>query len=220
MLSQAKKVLNHYSFGVPRQPDAQGVHFNFMARGEPLSSEIIARSGENLFLKLGEIAYDHGLKPRYLISTIMPESQSESLVSMFPTVHPEIYYSLYSMDPEFRKRWMPRAADPNEALDDLAEWQYHTKKVIKIHFALIEGLNDTPENALAITDAVNARDLRVDYALVRYNPLTEKHGKEAPEWSVQQFAEDLKRHHRYRPRVKVVDRVGPDVAASCGMFVS
>lgn len=215
MSMQAHEVLDY----AKTQLEARSVHFNFMARGEPFASQVVLDQGQFLFLELGRIARKHNLLPRYLISTIMPESLPESLCKLFPTVHPEIYYSLYSMNPEFRRRWLPRAMDPNRALDLLAEWQYHTKKVIKIHFALIEGVNDSVESAQAIGDAVTKRRLRVDYALVRYNPPSEKYGKETPvEWT-HRFAEELE-DASPGSRIKMVDRVGPDVAASCGMFVS
>lgn len=129
MVEQAHEVLDYYD----TQPKAQSVHFNFMARGEPPTSEIVLEQGQLLFLELGRVARKHNLLPRYLISTIMPETLPKSLCELYPTVHPEIYYSLYSMDPEFRRRWLPRAMDPNRALDLLKEWQYHTKKVVKTY---------------------------------------------------------------------------------------
>jgi len=218
MLEQAYEVLDHYK----TQPKAKSVHFNFMARGEPLTSEVILEQGQLLFMDLGRMARKYGLLPRYLISTIMPETLPKSLCELFPTVHPEIYYSLYSMNPEFRKRWLPRAMDPSRALDLLKEWQYHTKKVVKIHFALIEGLNDTEANAARIGSELRERDLRVDFALVKYNPPGEdyeKYGMESNPAREEEFAERLLYNSPPGCRLKVVNRIGPDVAASCGMFV-
>lgn len=215
VFEQTRAVLDYYL----TQPKAKTVHYNFMARGEPLASQVILEESEDLFLYLGAMAKDCGLAPRFLVSTIMPESLNKSLVDLFPVIHPEIYYSLYSMWPGFRKRWLPRAMDPNRALDLLTEWQYHTKKVVKIHFALIEGQNDSPETAQAIGDAVMKRGLRVDYALVHYNPPSERYGKESSPDAVQLFSEELA-DATPGARIKIVTRVGPDVAASCGMFIN
>ena len=76
----------------------------------------------------------------------------------------------------------------------------------KLHFALIEGVNDAPRDIHAICDAVLARDLQVHVNLVRYNPPSAAHGRETPERVLEASA--------VRARV----RVGVDVHASCGMF--
>jgi adenine C2-methylase RlmN of 23S rRNA A2503 and tRNA A37 len=220
IMTQARYVLGHWK-GLRDDP-AKTVHFNFMARGEPLDNRFFTQwkepEAQTTFSSLGHLAREYGLNPRWLVSTIMPTSLERTLVDIFPLIHPEIYYSLYSMNPEFRRRWLPRAMDPNKALDLLVDWQYHTKKVFKIHFALIKGQNDSPEDAQAIADAVNARNLRVDFALVRYNPPGKKYGEEAEEHTFVRYAHDLQ--YLTGGRVKTVDRVGPDVAASCGMFIS
>jgi 23S rRNA (adenine2503-C2)-methyltransferase len=220
IIQQAKAVLSHLNYLPDHFPYPKSVHYNFMARGEPLVARSIIESSQHLFPELGMLATTiYNLRPRFLISTIMPETLNQSLVDLFPVSHPEIYYSLYSLNPEFRRRWLPRAMDPERALDMLAEWQYYTKKVVKIHFALIEGVNDSQENALEIAKAVNNRRLRVDYALVRYNPPSEKYGRETSEEGTRNFSHWLWAN-THGARIKQVDRVGPDVAASCGMFVS
>jgi 23S rRNA (adenine2503-C2)-methyltransferase len=213
VLEQARTVMDHYL----AQPAAKTVHYNFMARGEPLTSQVILEDSEDLLIHLGAIAKDCRLVPRFLISTIMPETLPDTLVNLFPAVHPEIYYSLYSMDPTFRKRWLARAMDPEKALGLLAEWQRHTKKIVRIHHALINGANDLDDDVYDITRAVTKVGLRADYTLVRYNPPSDGHGSESTRY--ERYAELLT---RYSPesRVKVIDRVGFDVAASCGMFVS
>lgn len=214
---QARTVIDYYH----SQPRAKAVHFNFMARGEPLASKVLLEDSQELFLLLGEMAQESGLVPRFLISTIMPETLDKPLIELFPIVHPEIYYSLYSLRPEFRKRWLPRAMDPFEALSQLANWQAYTKKVVRIHHALIAGENDSVEDAGNIRAAVEGAFLRADYTLVRYNPPSEKAGVESINYK--EYAEALAGDNWLGvglPRVKVIDRVGPDVAASCGMFIN
>lgn len=60
----------------------------------------------------------------------------------------------------------------------------------------------------------------MDFALVKYNPPAEKYGKETPKEAEEDFAAWLMYNSPPGCRLKMVDRVGPDVAASCGMFVS
>lgn len=216
IVEQAEVVLDYYRRTQPL--GANTVHYNFMARGEPLDSLVILNDSQKLFLHLAETARQCGIVPRFLISTIMPENLPYSLVDLFPTVHPEFYYSLYSMNEGFRRKWLPRAMAPEKALGMLAEWQRHTKKIVRIHHALIADENDdSVEEALKIRAAVDKVGLRADFTLVRYNPPSERHGKESGQY--EDYARTLQDFFP-ESRIKTVQRVGFDVAASCGMFVS
>jgi len=214
ILEQAKTVFEHYR----DQPVAKVVHFNFMARGEPLASKIIREENWRIFSELCALALVHNLIPRVLISTIMPEEIGQSLLNTFPAYYPDIYYSIYSTDAEFRRRWLPNAKPVEEALEILVEWQRHTKKIPRLHWALIEDENDSIANADGICDAVEKVGLRADVSLVHYNPYSDRQGEEA----VDQYDRTVAHIQGRWPqsRVKIVGRVGEDVAASCGMFVS
>lgn len=198
---------------------AQLVHFNFMARGEPLSNDLIMGDSAKLLSLLGDMASDRGVKSKFLISSIFPkEMGTRSLADIFPTIHPEIYYSLYSMSPKFRRRWLPKAHSAEHGLDLLKAWQDSTGKVPKIHFALIKGENDSEQDMRDMAEAINARDLLVNLNIVRYNPYSERVGVEPDEAVIQRNTEllaGLIGAEKYR----VVPKVGFDVKASCGMFV-
>ena len=215
MLDQARTVVDYY---IQEAPRANYIHYNFMARGEPLDSSIILDDGYFLMEQLTTIATKASLLPRVLISTIMPKSMQDiELEDIFCGFHPEIYYSLYTLDPDFRRKWLPRAIDPALALAKLAKWQRYTKKIVRIHHALIAGQNDSLDHAIDIVNAVRSAELRADFTLVRYNPASPKHGKESS--SYEAYAQIL-REQIPGVRVKVIERVGFDVAASCGMFIN
>ena len=215
-VSQAKVVLDWYLESPQR---AKVVHFNFMARGEALDNPILVVNSDEIFSRLASEARSKDLLPRFLISTIVPKSiEGRSLVDIFPLIHPELYYSIYSMNPAFRRRWMPRALPAERALGMLSDWQRHTSKVPKLHYAFIEGENDSELDVRAICDAVNDLALRVNINIVRYNPPSGKHGREPSDEVLRRnariFSEQLP-----HARVKIIPRVGFDVQASCGMFV-
>lgn len=69
-----------------------------------------------------------------------------------------------------------------------------------------------------ILRAVRCAGLRVDVNIVRYNPYSPLQGREPTEEVIRGLAE-LIRYELPESTVKVVDRVGFDVKASCGMFV-
>jgi adenine C2-methylase RlmN of 23S rRNA A2503 and tRNA A37 len=216
MIEQARIVLDHYR---REGPAARTVHFNFMARGEPLASRIVLADGDYLLGELSRMAIALSLRPRHLISTIYPKEMGDrSLEDIFVTHHPELHYSIYSMSDRFRRRWLPKALPAHDALDRLASWQRSTQKIVILHHAYIAGENDSEGDVHAICDALEERRLMVQVNIVRYNPYDpSRHGVEPPEDVIERNAA-IYRSRLPNARVGVIARVGFDVAASCGMF--
>ena len=210
---QAKQVFEHYQNELP----AKYMHYNFMARGEALANQQLITNGDEVLLELGRMALQNKVKPKFNVSTIMPKSLKTSLVDIFPLTQPTIYYSLYSMDPAFRKKWVPASMNPMEALDQLKEYQNLTKKIIKIHFAFIAGENDSIESIQEMCNELNKRNLICEFNLVRYNPFSPDQGSESSEEVLQKLMEVLTLN--FKGKVQMIPRVGFDVKASCGMFV-
>ena len=214
LVEQAEHVLAHYR----TQPRARSVHYNFMARGEALLNHTILNDSGTLFDALWQRAEALDLRARFLVSTILPaESGDRPLEDIFRRYHPEIYYSLYSMAPAFRKRWLPKAQLAEVALDRLAAWQRATYKLVKIHYAFIAGENDSEHDVHAVCDALEARGLYAHVNIVRYNPPSPAQGEESPEQVIERNAA-IFRARLPKARVRVIPRVGFDVQASCGMF--
>jgi 23S rRNA (adenine2503-C2)-methyltransferase len=214
-LSQASKVLKHY---VQSGVKARMVHYNFMARGEALANPYMLDQADSILYDLGKVAtaIDPMLGVRFNVSTIMPKALDRPLQQVFRVVHPTIYYSLYSVDEDFRKRWMPQAMPVTQALSALREYQVFSKKTIKIHQCFIEGENDSFDDVEGVLQALRLHDLDVQFNVVRYNPFSGVQGVESPYLHriIQWLKKDLGPH-----RVKEIPRVGYDVKASCGMFV-
>lgn len=214
-LEQAEKVFEYYD----TQEPAKIVHFNFMARGEPMANPHFLRDNQTLFKNLGKMARDRGLYPRFLVSTILPKSiEGQNLVDIFPIIHPDIYYSAYSLKEDFRTRWLPKAMTGFDGLRMLKSWQRYTKKIPKLHFAFIKDQNDTEGEVRHLAQIVKDLDLRVDFNVVRYNP-------QNPEFYETEEERIYHLTHVFREvlpetKVKIVPRVGYDVKASCGMFIS
>lgn len=201
---------------------ASTVHINFMARGEPLLNPYLVRLPDTLYTGLSNGLAWYGYKnKKFLISTIMPEAflafkTKLSKVLTHPDSH--LYYSLYSVDPEFRKKWLPRAMDPYKALDLIAEYQQETNKEVTLHWAFIEGENDSVEMLHRTMKAVVDRGIKAKFNLVRYNPYSNKQGKEVSEEKLQHLF-NIVQGYLIGSRNKIVPRVGYDVKASCGMFL-
>ena len=132
---------------------------------------------------------------------------------------PDIYYSLYSLDTVFRKKWLPNAIDPYIGLDMLTNWQQRWQRKPKIHYAFIENENDSENDILAICDEISVRQMLVDINIVRYNPFSERYGKESS-MAVIERNQQLFQAMLPDSNVNIITKVGVDVKASCGMFVS
>ena len=217
ILKQADSVLEYYD--TLNEP-AELVHFNFMARGEPFDNPIIVNNGDSIVKDLFFKAAERDLASKVLFSTILPSSLvGKDLSQMFPNYYPEIYYSIYSVDDNFRKKWLNRAMPVKEALSMLKAWQIYSGKKIKIHFAFIEGENDSLEDMKRLCQKIEDMRLEVNMNVVRYNPYSEKYGRESSEDVIYRNVEYLKNNLYGADEVKVVPKVGFDVKASCGMFI-
>jgi adenine C2-methylase RlmN of 23S rRNA A2503 and tRNA A37 len=213
---QADQVLAHYD----TQQPAEQVHFNWMSRGEAFACSTVLERAPALLAGLSDRATARGLWPKFKFSTIMPEQEmaGRSLQSVFCGWAPDVYYSLYSMDPAFRRRWLPKAMDPDRALEKLVAWQQASRKVPVLHWAFIEGENDDERTVSDIVAAVNRHGLRCDFNVVRYNPFSAGQGCE-PDVQVIDRNAAMLADGVPGADVKIVGRVGFDVKASCGMFV-
>lgn len=218
-LQQAREVLEYYWKQVQEgKPQADLVHFNFMARGEPLANKIFLDNADEILERLGDMAMEYRLNVKFLISTIFPEEMGHrALQDIFRVIRPEIYYSIYSVDPNFRRRWLPKAIHPDSALFNLSMWQLATGKTPKIHYAFIKDENDDIQSVGAIIDAIKEAKLSVNWNIVRYNPPTSK-SKEPTEFVINNLY-DYIRHRLPESKVKLIPRVGTDVMASCGTFL-
>jgi len=215
IIKQAEHVLEWYS---ANEPPAKVVHFNFMARGCPFDNLHIINGGDELVTRLHKLAAKYNLYPKVMISTILPEKtfRERELSDIFRTTQPTIYYSLYSVKPEFREKWIPNGLDPEIAFKKLKTFQSLTGKVVKLHWAFIKNENDSEKDVAEIIKLIYKHQLQVDINIVRYNPYSEIYGQESD--LIYDRVLDL-RVKLPTSKIKVVERVGFDCKASCGMFV-
>lgn len=216
-IAQAKRVLAHYDEVAAAGEPAEIVNFNFMARGEALSNPTVTGNWPALHGALSALAAERGLRPQFNVSTILPLDAWDFDLTRISGEGVSLYYSLYALEPDFRKRWLPRAENPIGALVRLAIWQRATGGEVVLHWALIKDENDRPEQALAIARAVSMVGLKARFNLVRYNPFSDGQGQESDR--VEEYFAAISKALGH-PSSRIVPRVGFDVKASCGMFVS
>lgn len=229
------ELLRRKCFGILR--DTPLIHINYMARGEPLLNRTLIEEFQRIHERMWDYYYEKtrkrvNLKP--IISTIFPQAMHCGVGAReaFRTLNrltettwvPSIYYSLYSMNEGFRKKWLGKALDPERALVYLNYYDSITKGyhdvTNKIHFALIEGENDDYQTHKEIVKALGQDHLwslhDIPLNLVRYNPVNEVH-REAWDESYDVVASH---YQQMGHPTKIIPKVGFDIKASCGMFLT
>jgi len=221
-IDQVKQVLTTYTArlqdGMPR---VGRVHVNFMSRGEPLANQTILTNAKNLFNEMERTIkqVEPEAEVHFLLSSIVPKTFDQDILSVLQHKNANLYYSLYSLDPGFRKKWLPKASDPYKVFSLIEDYQKQTQKPIALHWALIKDQNDSVESARMIVDEINKRGLFAKFNLVRYNPFDMRAGEEASEKNIEEFFEVME-FGLGETGSQIVPRVGFDVKASCGMFLT
>ena len=221
-LNQARYPINHYKTLIDSgQKPAKKVNFNFMARGEVFSNNIVINNASELIEKLKEEVKGLNLETTFNFSTIGPqEIENKSFNEIFKDNKEDvmIYYSLYSTSLNFRKKWMPKSLPVSLMMEKLKSWQDEGGK-IALHWAFIEGVNDSQQDLEEIIKVLDSYKLKAKFNLVRYNPYSENQGREPSETILNKNFSILSNYLKNTDS-RIVPRVGFDVKASCGMFVN
>lgn len=105
------------------------------------------------------------------------------------------------------------------SLDMIADFQAKTGREIALHWAFIAEQNDSLEELNQTMADVKSRGIKAKFNLVRYNPHSDRYGYEPEEQHIIQLF-NVVQSYLPNPKSRIVPRVGHDVKASCGMFVS
>lgn len=187
------------------------IHFNFMARGEPLLNRSV-RNGK-VFDFIHSLKKHYNFEPSIRLSTIMPKGNKTGFHFLFGEHFPMIYYSWYSDKPKFREKWLPNAIDPRQAFLQLNNYFLETGKEFKVHYALIKDENDFSYDVSQLEEHYRFLNFKPEVNLVRYNAPDENSEESDLYNKVCKWINEF-------TTCRIIERVGFDVKASCGMFVS
>jgi adenine C2-methylase RlmN of 23S rRNA A2503 and tRNA A37 len=218
-MTQVNKSLNHYKI---KDFDglAKRININFMARGEPLANKNIVTNFPELYEDLYVICDNNGLEPKINISTIMPNTiKYYPLQNIFQGYPVYLYYSLYSVNDSFRNVWLPNAMDYFLALGKLKEYQESGGNIITFHWALIKGQNDGNYDINELAKLLRYYKFNAKFNIVRYNNHPNLNHQESDPRRIQEIFDIINDALGNNSKSYIVPRVGPDVFASCGMFV-
>ena len=156
---------------------------------------------------------------RFAISTLIPNKNVFEFFKFvekiqFYGLNVKIHLSLHFTKDEIRREWMPAALNIIPSLDALEFYRDITGNSVEIHYTLIEGVNDSVENAEELSNLVVDRQIPIK--LLQYNARPCLEYVSSQDKRLRLFKEELinncVRHEYYIPP-------GQDVGASCGAFL-
>ena len=183
----------------------------FMGMGEPLHN--FGNVCAALEVMLAPSGYQITGR-RLTVSTIGIPDRMSDLVTRFPDVH--LAVSLHSARQETRQQLIPLAK--KVPLTQLREALMNAAKVsrrqLMIEYVMIEGLNDTPEEATALVDFLDGIPVFVN--LIPFNPVANTMGWQTS--SIDKCQEFARFVRQSGFKVWIRHSQGDDIDAACGQL--
>lgn len=156
---------------------------------------------------------------RFAIATSLPYFSFPNFFELTEAIYSlklpvKMHLSLHYTNDKLRKEWMPESASINPSIAALEYYQKRTNNSVEIHYTLIDGVNDTEQDAMILTDLIKNRDIPVKFLFYNEKPTIEFHASSKEKINIfKQYFEkyDIKYEYYIPP--------GLDVGASCGQFL-
>lgn len=189
---------------------------------EPIHSVVVMGTGEPFdnydnFLRFVTLISDpkgRNLSRRHItVSTCGIVDKIEKLIKDLPQVNLAI--SLHSTKQSDRQTVMPIAKkyELNGLIEMCKRYTVETKRRITFEYSLIEGVNDSKEQAIELSSLIKGMLCHVN--LIPVNPVDEKNQKPSSESRVHQFKQILEKH---QIETTLRRSLGQEIDAACGQL--
>lgn len=184
---------------------------SYMGCGEPLlNAEEVVRS-------MHLVRDMHGYS-RFAVATMFPRTHWANFFNLLSDcqdrrLNVKIHLSLHFTKDGIRRDWMPQALEIKPSIVALEFWKRMGGSV-EIHYALIDGVNDSYREAMELMDLVQGRNIPVK--LLKYNERRTIGHHSSSEDQTVAFRQLLE---SYGVTVEYYEPPGIDVGASCGQFL-
>jgi 23S rRNA (adenine2503-C2)-methyltransferase len=187
-----------------------GHNLVFMGMGEPLANLV------NLVPALRLLQDDEGLavgRRRITVSTVGLVPQILSLAE--EDIRVRLAFSLNATTDETRSRLMPvnKKYPIQEVLQALRTYQQKRRMRISLEYVLLEGINDTEEDAIRL--AAIASEMRFRVNLIAYNPHPAAPFQPTSQEAMNRFVQTM---YPIAPVVTLRYSKGRDILAACGQL--
>lgn len=156
---------------------------------------------------------------RFAIATSLPKSkwsQFFDLVDIIKESELQVKFHLslhYTID-SIRKEWMPNSLDIIPSLAAMDFYKKLTGNAVEIHYTLIEGVNDTEQDAILLSNFLKDKDMNVKFLFYNEKPTLDVHASNKEKLNIfRRYLDKYNiKHEYYIPP-------GLDIGASCGQFL-
>lgn len=189
---------------------------SFMGCGEPILNvdNVIESMIDMKKLEESGISY-----VRFAIATSIPKSKWINFYKLTEGIKNnnlpvKIHLSLhYTMD-ILRNEWMPASLDIMSSLSAVDFYKKVTKNAVEIHYTLIDGVNDTEQDAILLSTFLKDKDINVKFLFYNEKTTIDYHASNKEKMKIfkRYFDKYSISHEYYIPP-------GLSIGASCGQFL-
>lgn len=189
---------------------------SYMGIGEPLMNV----DNVVLSMKILQQLEGYGIPlVRFAIATSIPKSHWLDFFELTKDIKDyslpvKIHLSLHYTDDEQRKEWMPASLDIRSSIACVDFYHKFTGNPVEIHYALIDGVNDTKEDAEELTFLVEGKGFNVKFLFYNEKESLDYHASNMNK--IELFKRHL--HDSFIPFEYYVPP-GLSIGASCGSFL-
>jgi len=156
---------------------------------------------------------------RFAIATSLPANRWLDFFAMTRDIaknklQVKLHLSLHYTIDQIRREWMPCSLDIIPTLSAADFYRKLTGNNVEIHYALIEGVNDTEQDAILLTNFLKDRDFNIKFLF--YNEKSTLDAKASSKDKLKIFRSYF---DRYNIKHEYYVPPGLDVGASCGQFL-
>jgi len=184
---------------------------SYMGCGEP----ILNNDGVVGSMQLIKNSYE--VYTRFAVATSLPKNHYPEFFEFTKRIGKlpvKLHLSLHYTNDFQRKEWMPRALEIKPSILAAYFFRMQSGNPVEIHYALLEGVNDSEEDAQALAILLKDKDFNVKFLF--YNEKDSLVNKPSPRVRLKSFRKALDEieveHEYYIPP-------GLSIGASCGQFL-
>jgi len=182
-----------------------------MGCGEPMLNI------HNLMNSILAISCVYSQNCRFALSTCLPiNGNFGDFTEMIQNylIDIKVHLSLNSTIHSIRKEMMPNVMDAESAINNLIKYRGDTGNKVEIHYALMNGINDTITDANSIVSLLKYKNIPIKF--LKYN---ENNSFEAKPSYINNSSEFISILKDANIEVEFYTPPGSDVGASCGQFI-
>jgi 23S rRNA (adenine2503-C2)-methyltransferase len=156
---------------------------------------------------------------RFAMATSLPDQHFDKFFKLTKYIKNfklpvKLHLSLHYTDDEVRKEWMPKAINIKSTIAAGDFYKSYTDNPVEIHYALIDGVNDTIKDVSKLSDLIKDKDFNVKFLFYNEKTSLGLHPSEIEQFEMfrRNFEMDGIDCEYYKPP-------GLDIGASCGQFL-